>query len=158
MALIVEDGTGVPNADSYVSLSDATAYCAAMGHSAWATASATDQESALRRATQYLDTRYRYAGNRITTTQALEWPRTIRQWPLRSIRDACCELALRALDGELYTDAGDAPVTRETVGPITMEYGYSTNGGQQRYSIVDDMLRGLLASIGRLTLRVERAS
>jgi len=158
MALIVEDGTGVPYADSYVSLTDATAYCTALGHSAWAGAIPADQESALRRATQYLDTRYRYAGKRITTTQALEWPRTTRQWPVRSIRDACCELAVRALDGELYTDAGDAPVTRETVGPITTEYGHSTNDGQVRYSIVDDMLRGLLASIGRMNLRLERAS
>lgn len=158
MPLIVEDGTGLPNADSYVSVTDATAYHSAMGNPSWAGAAQADQESALRRATQYLDTRYRYAGKRITTTQALEWPRTTRQWPVRSIRDACCELALRALGDDLYTDAGDSPVTRETVGPITIEYGYSQNGGQVRYSIVDDMLRGLLASIGRLSMRIERAS
>lgn len=158
MALTVEDGTGLPNADSYVSLVDAAAYHTAMGNEAWDDALPAEQEAALRRATQYLDTRYRWRGEPLTDVQALAWPRTAADWPVRAIKSACCELALRALAGSLYTDQSDAAVTRETVGPITVEYGHSQQGGQVRYAIVDDLLANLVASRGRLSLRLERAS
>ena len=158
MALIVEDGTGLPNADSYVSLVESSAYHTAMGNSAWGAASPSDQESALRRSTQYLDTRYSWKGNRLTDTQALAWPRTSSAWPVKAVKTSCCELALRALSGSLYTDRPDAAVKRETVGPITVEYGHSQQGGQVRYVIVDDLLSGLINTSGRLSLRVERAS
>jgi hypothetical protein len=36
MALIVEDGTGLANAESYVSVADATTYHANIGNTAWA--------------------------------------------------------------------------------------------------------------------------
>lgn len=158
MTLIVEDGSGRADAESYISVSDATAYHAAMGNTAWSAADPVAQEAALRRATQYLDAHYRFAGSRLTEMQALAWPRDAAEWPVRSVLDATCEGALRALSGPLYTDEGAAPVTRETVGPITVEYGASQSGGQARYALIDDLLRSLLAVSGRLTLRLERAS
>lgn len=156
--LIVEDGTGLSNAESYVSVADADAYHSAMGNSSWATGDTAAKEAALRRGTQYLDAHYSFAGEPLTETQALEWPRVGYGWPVVALKAATCELALRARSGALYADEAPAPVTRETVGPITVEYGNSDRGGQTRFAIVDDLLRGLLAAIGRMTLRVERAS
>lgn len=158
MTIVVEDGTGLANADSYISLADADAYHAALGNAEWAATSTDGREVALRRATQYLDTRYQFAGEPLTTTQALAWPRTAATWPVSRLRAATCEAALRALAGPLYVDQADAPVTQETVGPISVSYGAGSNGGQSRLVVIDDMLRGLLAVSGRMTLRVERAS
>lgn len=158
MSLIVEDGTGRADAESYAALAFADAYHAAMGHAAWADAVPEVREAALRRATQYLDTRYRFAGAPLNPTQALAWPRTAAPWPVKRVQDAACELALRALDNPLHVDQGDAPVTQETVGPISVSYGPSQNGGQVRVAIVDDLLRDLIAVAGRLSLRLERAS
>lgn len=158
MTLVVEDGTGRADAESYVALAFADDYHARFGNAAWAAADESTREAALRRATQYIDARYAFAGAPLTTTQALAWPRDVTQWPVRAVQTATCEAALRAIDGALYTDAGDAPVTEETVGPITVKYGASTNGGQPHLAIIDDMLRPWLGGVGRATLRIERAS
>ena len=158
MALIVEDGTSLPNADSYLSVVAADAYHAAMGNAVWQPLPAADKEAALRRATQYLDTRYRWRGEPLTTTQALAWPRTAAQWPVRRLQDATAELALRAAEqGSLYADEGAAAVKSETVGSISVTYA-DAQRGQVKFTIVDDMLAGLVASGSRLALRVERAS
>lgn len=158
MTLVVEDGTGRADAESYVALAFADDYHARFANAAWAAADESTREAALRRATQYIDTRFRFRGNPLTETQALAWPRDVAPWPVRAVQAATCEAALRALAEPLYTDADAAPVVQETVGPISVTYGASTNGGQPRLVVVDDMLRPLLGGVGRATLRIERAS
>jgi len=79
MALIVEDGTGLDNADSYVSRADADTYVTNHGNeSEWTSASDDDKDRALRIATAWLDGRYagRWKGWRLRgNLQALDWPR-----------------------------------------------------------------------------------
>lgn len=78
MALIVEDGTGLPDAESYVSVANCSTYCVKHGLT-FDTAVTADAESALRRATEFLDYTYRqrFPGSRThRRNQALEWPRT----------------------------------------------------------------------------------
>ena len=59
MALVVEDGSGLSNADSYDSLTNLSAYHTAHGNPAsWSAASETEKESAARQATQFLDGRF----------------------------------------------------------------------------------------------------
>lgn len=58
MALIVEDGTGLPNAESYISVVDTDAYLEARGLSGWASLEVADKESASRRATYYMSAYY----------------------------------------------------------------------------------------------------
>lgn len=156
--LVVEDGTGLPNADSYLSLAGADAYHAALGNAAWATAAPADREAALRRATQYLDARYQWRGEPLTATQALAWPRTSSPWPVKRLQDATAELALRAAEqGSLYTDEGTAAVKSETVGPISITYA-DAQRGQTRFTVVEDLLADLIVNASRMSLRVERAS
>ena len=81
MALIVETGAGLPNSDSYESLTEFKAYADAHGFDYAAPIAYTDPqiEAAMRRATAWLDATYRtrYTGDvRFPATQALEWPRT----------------------------------------------------------------------------------
>ncbi len=77
MTLVVEDGTGLNNAESYISGSGCAMYASNRGFTF--TADATGDQ-ALRRATAYVDQTYRlrfpgYRTNR--AAQALEWPRTL---------------------------------------------------------------------------------
>lgn len=158
MALIVEDGTGMANAESLLSVADADAYHTAMGNAAWGAATTAQKEAALRRATQYLDARYQWQGDPLTATQALSWPREGVSWPVKRVQDACAELALRAVAlGGLYTDQDAAAIKQESIGPASVTYDVTHNRGQVRYTLVDDLLAGLVRNIGRMTLRLERA-
>jgi hypothetical protein len=76
MALIVEDGTGLANADSYVSVAAFKAYADAHG-SDYSAFTDLQIEQAARRASQFIDTyRGRFPGYRVhRRAQGLEWPR-----------------------------------------------------------------------------------
>lgn len=133
MALVVEDGTGLPNAESYVSVADCKAYLDLRGKTAWGLLAETAQEASLRNATDYLDAKYgpRISGYRLTAEQALMFPREGIQidgvWldpaplPKELIR-ACCEAAAVASTGDLFEplDRGGQVIEKlEIVGPIT---------------------------------------
>lgn len=116
--------------DSLVSLEDADQYCEDMGHDGWS-GSEPIKESALRRATQYLLTRYQIRPEYLDPVH-------------KNVKAACCEAALRALSVALSADVSAAVVTQKTVGPITVAYDTNVrNGGQTRFAIIDDLLRGL---------------
>lgn len=161
--LIVEDGTGITNADSYVASVDCDTYHANFGNAAWAGATQTAKDAALRQATQYLDSHYRFTGYQLTYQQALLWPRSnvwiygvYVRWPVKRVVQACCELALRALTGKLQADVSDQVNLSEKVGDIEVRHAYSANAGQVRFAVVDDLLKPIATS-GAGVLRVERA-
>jgi hypothetical protein len=72
MTIIVEDGTGVANANSYASVAEAEAYFNLKGRTVAVT------EEALINATQFLDLSYgeQYLGYKKDKNQELDWPRT----------------------------------------------------------------------------------
>ena len=132
MTLIVEDGTGLPNAESYVSVADFDTYCTTRGITFTGSPDTTAKEVALRKATAYIDTRYRYKAARQFTVKALEYPRaglvdwsgmTITGVPSR-VKAADCELAARALAGtDLFSDdERGGMVKSQQVGPISITY------------------------------------
>jgi hypothetical protein len=77
MALIVEDGTGDPDANSYVSQADASAYLALMGVTLWAALTSDEKDAKLIMAKLLVDdgATYIYDGDRVGTEQSGEWPR-----------------------------------------------------------------------------------
>lgn len=158
MALIVEDGTIVAGAESYITVADATAYFAARGNAVWAAlASDTIREQLLRKGTDYMVARYglRWKGERVNEDQALDWPRSCAyangflidadSVPLK-VRHACAELAVRASEADLQPDVG-AQVKQEVVGPISVTYA---DGARQSdvYKAVDSMLGPYLKGMG----------
>lgn len=162
MALTVEDGSGVTGAESYISLADADTYLAARGFTAWASLSEGDKEAALRNATEYMEGRYVWKGERVADGQALSWPREcVYAYGYLVASDevpgkvsyACAKLALKASAGELLPDAG-AQVKQETVGPISVTYA---DGARQAtvYKDVDAMLSEYVEGMSRV--RVTRA-
>ena len=74
MSLIVEDGTGKVDAESYQSVSAADTYFSNVGNSLW-TGSTAVKEAALRKATIYLDSTYQWQGSIFSLEQSLNWPR-----------------------------------------------------------------------------------
>lgn len=152
MALIVESGEGLPDADSYVSVADCTTYAAA--HNLTFTGTESEQEAKLRRATQYLDAEYTYKGEQLTASQALAWPRTVVAGIPREIVSACCELACKS--GDLWADVDSAAVTERTVGPITTKFAAPINGGQKRFAGVDALVKRWTVG-GGATVKLVRA-
>lgn len=135
MALIVEDGTGKEDAESYLSVAAADTYFTGRGApAAWTALDTAKKEAALRYASQALDGMFEWRGVMQTTSQALSWPRSGaydfeggRSYPTGAVPErvmqATCELALLHLTSPLNTsyDRGGA-VRKEKVGPIETEY------------------------------------
>jgi hypothetical protein len=123
--IIVEDGTQVSGANSYVSAADFATYAADRG----VTVTGTDAELLIT-AMDYLE-QQNFKGNQLTSTQALQWPRAnvvIDGWYVaitavpQLLVDAQCEVALGI-------DAGNNPLAtvgrstkQEVVGPISVTY------------------------------------
>ena len=159
MSIVVEDGTGLPNAEAYISTADADAYFLSRGNAAWAALDPTAKEAALRNGCDYMEAAYQWKGSRMTPTQALSWPRggvvvdgvllADDVVPL-AIARANAELAVRASAGPLEADE-TAQVTRETVGPITVQY--ATDARQNpRYAAVDAMLAAYTLGGGQIAV------
>lgn len=76
MAFVVEDGTGLATATSYISEAEADDHHTDRGNAAW-TGTSTAKQQALVRATDYVDKRFgsSFRGFRESKSQALEWPR-----------------------------------------------------------------------------------
>lgn len=147
--LIVESGVGLEESESYVSAAECTAYHAKHGGTAWD--AVDDQDAALRKATQYLDSVYQWRGDRVFSTQALKWPRlnvVVDGYDLpgdeipAKLKAACCELAAK---GELFADVQAQQVTEVQVGPIKRTLSTASNGGQVRFAAVDALVRELIA-------------
>jgi hypothetical protein len=178
MALTVETGAGLTDADAYCSLEFADAYLAARGETLWATDTTESQrEQAIRRATDYMQQvyRYRWAGYRKTQDQSLDWPRyEVPRLDVPSsygygllpafypdntvpaeVQRACAYLALKAAAGELAPDVARV-TTREKIDVIEVEYAEGATPWV-RFRAVDNLLAGLLKGDSGSTITLRRA-
>lgn len=183
MALIIEDGSIVPNANSYASVANLDDYAALRGITLPNTDAA--KEVLLIKAMDYIEAQEsRFKGYRRTQEQSLSWPRThvvlyyteryalvngyenIRQgnyWPDNKIPQtlvkAQCQLAVDVMTVDLQpTIAIDSrSVRRDKVGPLETEYFSSR---EQLNSPILGKAEGLLANLctqGMFGLTIGRA-
>lgn len=151
MALVVEDGTGVSNADAYAAIATVDAYATARALTAW-TGTTAVKEAAIKEATVYLDTSYAWKGAIESETQALAWPREgvidkegreVTGLPQRVI-DACCELAVMKITAALVTSRSEAEVQSMTAGAVSITYARGNRVSEgERFAWVDRLLTGL---------------
>lgn len=163
MALTVENGTGLANADSFVSVADADTYWAARNDTAWAAAEVATKEAALRMAAEYIGFAYRWTGFKRLDTQSLAWPRVsvsdVYGLPVSNaivpneVRQASFLLAKEALTTDLLapTDKGDSAIEESvSLGKITQTRKYAENSirapGVRSFAIVDAILSALMAT------------
>jgi hypothetical protein len=155
MTLLVEDGTGLADAESYLSVADADAYHLKMGNSdAWG--DADNKEAALRQACEFMQNRYLglWQGVAYNVTQRLDWPRWgvvtrnrnvvgITTIP-DTVKAAQAELAIRTLvwGNELLPDS-PLRISKQVTGPIETTYDLSSSPNVE-YLRIDAMLQEFL--------------
>jgi hypothetical protein len=154
MTLIVEDGTGLTNANTYVSEAEADAYFEIIpAYSAiWAGYSSAEKENFLRMATRALDARTDWEGSKQVDASALRWPRkrvrdrdgliVATDVVPQAVKDATCELA-RIIDNEDITTGQDVENVRMLKLDV-LEIEYQEGTSQQRVpQYLNHVLRGL---------------
>lgn len=130
MALIVEDGTVVANAQSYADAAELVAFAALRGVALPSSEAA--QEQLLIKAMDALEEFARkWKGEPVSASQALAWPRknvvldgmshAANDIP-RELQYAQMQLAVEANSGDLQPNEQQQQTTKEKVGPIEITY------------------------------------
>jgi len=126
--MIIEDGTGMPDATSYIGLDEADGYHGERGNGHWSEAGEAEKAAALVRACDFLERAYGrlWEGQKRVATQRLSFPRKemdgvsegeIPWW----LKEAQCEAALLELSepGVLAFDASEGGgLQREREGEV----------------------------------------
>jgi hypothetical protein len=158
--MILEDGTGVPGANSYATEDAADDYFDDRANTDWATSTA-DKEAALIRASAAIDARYwsQFSGDRLMgRDQGLEWPRAnatdIDGNPLPSdelpieLVQATFEMAVREL---LNPGSGAPDLTRAVrsvhAGSVSVDFAANALPTTQ-FTIIDGILSRLIGGAG----------
>jgi hypothetical protein len=129
--VIVETGSIIPGATSYVSVDDFRLYATSRG----VVLPVSDDEAAalLLKAVDFMESYSgKFLGDRVTREQPLSWPRkgaVIENWPWaeteipRQVLNAQLALAIEINAGEdPFNPPANLPVVGETVGPISVQY------------------------------------
>lgn len=137
MALIIEDGTIVALANSYVTLTEARDFALARG----VTLSAVDAtlEPLVIKAMDFLESlRNTYQGTKVSKAQRLQWPRvdvTVDGFDVDEteiptvLKDAQCQLIMDVTAGlDLLPNTDGREVIKEKIDVLETEYAPSANG------------------------------
>lgn len=154
MALIVEDGTGVTNANSYADLATIRAYAEARQVTLPAD---PNLEAMVFKAMDYLE------GKKLGLL-SLSWPldddKLCNTVPLAEtlarLQQGLAQLCMEQQAGvDLAPTRTDAFVVEETVGPLTTKYSANHGGGpgsEPDMLTVDNLLKPLIAACGQVRL------
>ena len=161
MAIVVEDGSVVIGANSYVSMEDANNYFTLRNNSEWNQLEDAQKVAFIIAAMDYIEIRYgrRFIGCPQDEGQPLSWPRKdtgLTELIPSNLKKAVFEYALIAKDGLLapnpkYDESGFPLITRrEKVGPLETEYRHATltdgyqNNDWRSYPVADGLIEPLL--------------
>lgn len=164
--LVIEDGSGVPNANSYVTVAEYRAYAVPRGVTL--PVSDTEVETQLILAMDYLEIQP-WAGTPTYSDQSLAWPRDDLYIGGVLIADdvipgkikfAQMQLAIQVNAGVdlMPTVVGGASgaITREKVGPLETEYATYNVGTQPYFRSINALLAAYLTGLGFGQFRATR--
>lgn len=154
--LILEDGSGVVGANSYVSLEESDLYQAKRYREDWALLTDEQRKACLIKATQYVDSLYNWKGRRKFEDQDLAFPRVlikdkdgfeVKGVP-KKLKEAICEAAYYGSQNELFVQYNEnGAVKRQKVdGAVEIEYFNQTEtsiDNISNYTSLDYLLKGL---------------
>lgn len=160
--LVVENGTGLSNANSYCNLDYALEYCTMKGYTNWQTLSEDEQKIFIIRGTEFVDNFFNWKGVRYRQSQSMAFPRDNLydedRYPVIGIPDklkkACLEAAfLNASSGSdtlfsVKDENGD--IKKQKVDSLEVEYfGNQSNVSSQsvNYTTIYDVLNKLLKGL-----------
>lgn len=166
MSFIVEDGSLVDNANSYVSVEYANSYFEDKGNVLWTSLTTEQIESRLVIATQYIDTIYfnKFKGNIVSDKQSLAFPRDyfikddkMLYFIPKRLKDACCEYALNVNEETMSLTttfdtsdtSGEIKRKKEVVGALQTETEYFSSSSNAKvelsvYVLADNLIKPLL--------------
>lgn len=158
--LIPEDGSGLADANAYVTFDECVSYCMARGLT-FAASPSVPGEQAIIRATSAIDAQYggRFPGYKVNgREQSLQWPRgqaydsTLEPIPDDEVPDevksATCEAAVRELatPGSMMPDlARGGSVEMLKAGSVEIKYGANADPNTS-YQLIDGILAPILAT------------
>ncbi len=182
MAIIAETGSIVAGAETYVDVATADLYHSNNGNTAWAASTIPAKEAALRKSARYIDGHYRsrWLGFRVRPVGSSDLPAQTMEWPRlyvevfgaapgiapghfyanylpsnaipQRVKDAQCELALRALSSDLAADYAGV-VMKQKVDVIETEYAPGTRSGVKTYQLIDQLLSDYLVPTGNSSVQ-----
>lgn len=164
MALVIEDGTRVAGATSFVTSDEVAAYAIARGRTWPATHS--DADPSILKAMDYLES-LSLNGAKVAYDQALSWPRTGMSVDGTDVPENVIPAAVKRAQMHMAMEiqggydpmptTGEQFITKEQVGPIVTEYSEKIGGGIEPVfvSIILSWLRPFL-SVGTFGLRTVR--
>ena len=164
IVLVVEDGTGKSDANTYTSVIDADTYNEQRGRSAWLSLEDDEKAAALIKATEFIDATFSWIGRKTTQEQALQWPRVTvdaygREAPVidrdgfelagipASVKKAVAEVAFLSLSEDLFqVDDPRGKIIRKKTDVLETEYQADTATTVRKPSVFDSvnsLLKGL---------------
>ena len=160
MSLIVETGTKVTNANTYITLDEYKAWLSSRGHDAPADDSAGEIE--ILKAMDYLQ-ELNWAGSRVSREQPLEFPRydlyhkdssynVLSDEIPKDLKDAQIEIAYRMREGFDPAEQVDRNISREQVDSLSISYANGSSDAVTIHNIprAYRLIRHFLASSGGL--------
>jgi len=131
LIVVVEDGSGLANSNSYCSVVESDTYHETRLHSStWTTAATADKETAIVYSTRLLDEMIDWNGSIMTDDQALRWPRdNVYDSDARELAsdeiptflvNATSEFARLLLDGDRQADSDTLGFKELKAGPLEM--------------------------------------
>lgn len=167
MALVVEDGTGKSNANSYLSVADADTYQTNRNNTTWTALSTANKEVALIKATDWIEASFkpRWLGYRINNSMALSWPRydvvdydgyvIAADAVPQVIKDVTAIMAYEASQAALFTNvsATDRNLSSisQSAGPVSQSKSYQGAVlSAKRFTQAEKLLAQLMVSSGRV--------
>lgn len=152
--MVVEDNTGLTDANAYVTIAYTDDYLTSHGNSAFSSLTQTQKEVAIVKATDYIDNVFDWYGKKKKQTQGLNFPRVdlydkdgyeITGVP-KVLKDAVCEaVAIIIKDTEMFkTESENGAVTSEHIGNLSFTYDVSQKVKDSTlYESINTRLRGL---------------
>lgn len=163
ITLVVENGTGLPDANSYCDLDYAVEYCTMKGYTDWLKLSENQQKIFIIRGTEFVDNFYTWKGIRHRQSQSMAFPRDDiyddDRYPVDGIPDklkkACIEAAFLNASSSantlFSTKDENGKVKKQKVDTLEVEYFNAEQSGLSAadvdyktiYDILNKLLKGL---------------
>ena len=163
ITLVVENGTGLPDANSYCDLDYAVEYCTMKGYTDWLKLSENEQKIFIIRGTEFVDNFYTWKGIRHRQSQSMAFPRDDiyddDRYPVDGIPDklkkACIEAAFLNASSSantlFSTKDENGKVKKQKVDTLEVEYFNAEQSGltaaevdyKTIYDILNKLLKGL---------------
>ena len=156
MALVVEDGTIVAVANTYVTVAELDSFAALRGVTLPATE--PEKEVLIIKAADYIESfRDRFQGSKVSQSQPMQWPRydvTIDGFEIASdeipqdLKTAQLQAAIEVNAGADLQEPTGKAIKREKVDVIEVEYEAGGSTVAQSFPAVDASLDALLSNAG----------